>query len=115
MYPALVSKLAFRTTFPPLALLFVVLLVPACDNSPEVFFRWKHKEEITVGPHHFIVYWHETRAQAVRTNHLKRLREARDVPRHGLVAVERVTGCKVRPNSFGGDPALLRMQIDCPD
>lgn len=105
------SEFLYQTGF---ACLTLVLILSACDNSPEVFFRWDHRQEVQMQENHFIVYWHETRAQAVRTNRMRRMFDHRNVSREGLVAITQATGCKVVPNSFGGDPALLKVHIRCP-
>ena len=95
-----------------IAIVLIGLALTGC-NTPEAFFKYDAKREIEVGENRFIVYHNRSAAQAVRLN-TTALWKLKQVELDAIQAIEAVTGCEVRPNSFDGDPALIKVKLKCP-
>ena len=60
----------------------------------------------------FSVRHTDSEAVAVRTNFDLRAKRGVILPRAGI-AIEQVSGCRVRPGSLAGDVARIEARIDC--
>jgi hypothetical protein len=97
----------------PLTLLLLPLA--ACDSpDPRSDFAGLPPTRIDVGGSTFSVRVAGSKAQAVRTNFDLRagIRGREILPRAGF-AMERVSGCTVRPGSLKGDSAVAEARLDC--
>lgn len=93
---------------------FIFLLVLlGCDSTTPAVALWQKATE-TEGGMTFGLHWDrlEGRAEAYRTSKhfMPRLSE---VSRNAVIALERASGCKVRPGTVEGDVAILKARIDC--
>ena len=66
----------------------------------------------SAGGHDFRVNWNATDAQATRTNPAWRP-GLPAVVAASIEATEKVTGCRVKPETAIGDIALVNMALDC--
>ncbi|MCP5072561.1 MAG: hypothetical protein GY947_04605 [Rhodobacteraceae bacterium] len=95
----------------PLIAVFLLGWLAGC-NTPKVGFRYSDQKALAIGQNHFIVYFNQQQAQAVRTNRTK-LRHTGQVLSDAVVAIETATKCKVKPRSIRGDPGLIIARLKC--
>lgn len=96
----------FRLTFPAL-----LLLIACASPSPE--FSGAENHTLDIEGDRITVFYKATRAQAIRTNY--RSKELRlDTITRLTQAIEKVTGCAVRPKSLKGDTVLVTATLKCP-
>jgi hypothetical protein len=96
-------------------LLLLLLPLAACDSpDPRSDFAGLPPTRIALDGATFSVRVAGTQAQAVRTNFDLRagIRGREILPRAGL-AMERASGCRVRPGSLKGDAAVAEARLDC--
>ncbi len=92
-----------------LALPFALL---ACDSPTPAVGRWE-KATLDVGGMTFGVHWNGEAAEAYRTSfHLRP--QLSDVAANAALAIEKASGCAVRSGSLGGDHAIIKARLDCP-
>lgn len=99
----------------PLPLLPLILLggLAACDvPSPIEPVAKTSAQVVEVQGSTFSVRHVAGQAVAVRTNFDLRARRDAILPRAGI-AIEQVSGCRVRPGSLTGDVARIEAKIDC--
>ncbi|MCR8724825.1 hypothetical protein [Frigidibacter sp. ROC022] len=93
-------------------LLPLALLLNACDSPSPAVARWD-RATIRAGGMTFGVHWNGRRAEAYRTSkHL--YPHLSEVMANAVVAIEQVSGCRVRPGSLGGDAAIVTAALVCP-
>ena len=94
-----------------LVFLSVLLALTACD-SPTPGMARGEKTEVTIDGSRFSVYRIDDRVEVIRTS-----REWRPdwavAQAKAQMAIRQATGCKVRGNSFHGDPALAKARLNC--
>jgi hypothetical protein len=91
------------------SILFLSLLVAACD-TPGPGFRGIDPVRIKVRGDVFDVRTDGVTAEAMRLNTRWAPRLSGVAP-HGVAAIERVSGCRVR--TLDGDAALMTARLDC--
>ena len=69
--------------------------------------------EVEVAGARYVVFVKGHRAEAVRTNAMGLVSE-RSLWVRAKLAIERVSGCAVRPGTLYGDQALVEAELDCP-
>ncbi|WP_212523752.1 hypothetical protein [Actibacterium sp. MT2.3-13A] len=94
-----------------LAIIAGLLILAGCD-SPAPALRGATTQRVKVGGSLFSVHVLGDEAQAIRLN-FETGRRARGVMARGFTAIERASGCRIVPGSFGGDPALMRARVTC--
>lgn len=95
--------------FPLLAL----CALAACDSPAPTDPVWGTPAQVvTIGGDTFSVRVAGVSARAVRTNVNFQARRATTIPKGGQ-AIERVSGCRIRPGSLTGDIAQIEAQLDC--
>ncbi|SFR33425.1 hypothetical protein [Litoreibacter janthinus] len=92
-------------------LLFCLTTLTAC-GAPSVGLKGGRNGTSQVGVYAFRVNYNDTRAEAYRTNIMRRP-DARNVFAAGATAIEQVTGCSVVRSSVTGDVALVQADILC--
>lgn len=88
-----------------------ILLVAACDTATPGFMG-ADVSRITVDDMEFAVRVRGSKAEAQRKNFILRARYNAIAPKAGI-AMERVSGCKVRPGTLKGDPSIMYAALDC--
>ncbi len=88
---------------------FFILCVAGC-NTPGAEFRGIDPVRISIGQSVFDIRVEGLRAQAIRVNAEIAPRLASVAPR-GVLAIERVSGCRVR--RLTGDQAVMLARLDC--
>lgn len=93
--------------------LIFLLALAACDlPSPIEPVAGRAAQVVMVQGSSFSVRYVGSEAVAVRKNFDFRARRHEILPRAGI-AIERVSGCRVRPGSLTGDVARIEAKIDC--
>lgn len=93
-------------------LLLLGLMVAACD-SPHPKMYGEEVTRITVEHSTFKVRTKGDIGEAIRIGYAPRSEHPRIILR-AVVAIEKVSGCKVDQRSVRGDPALVIARIKCP-
>jgi hypothetical protein len=83
-----------------------------CD-SQSMEFMAARSENVVIGGMNFGVHWTDKATEVYRTGMIAR-RQWDDVPANALLAIETVTGCKVKEGSMEGDAALMKAKLTCP-
>lgn len=89
----------------------VLLLLFACA-SPSREFQAAASRSITLAGDEITVFYTQDRAQAVRTNRRNKSQRVGGMERL-VIAMEMVTGCRVRPRSVRGDLVLITASLSC--
>lgn len=76
-------------------------------------FMGAQPTSVSVGGMAFDVRLRDDMAEAQRRNFILRARFADIAPNAGL-AIEQVSGCRVRPGTLRGDPSVITAALDCP-
>ncbi len=92
--------------------LATALVLAACD-TPKVGFRYTDVKELSVAGRDFKVFYNDKKAQSVRLNNV-RLRQRQEGADAALVAIEQVTGCKIRNVDKKTDAVLVIASLRCP-
>ncbi|MBD3679882.1 MAG: hypothetical protein HUJ27_15965 [Rhodobacteraceae bacterium] len=92
-------------------LLLLALVLPGCD-SPSPAFMGAAPTRVTVGGMEFRVFAKGNRAEVHRVSRQWKPAKA-EVFARGAIAAELATGCRVVPNSIGGDEAIVTLKLDC--
>lgn len=88
--------------------ILLALALAACD-SPGPDFAGLPGTRVTVDGSTFSVRRKGNTAQAIRLNMERRA----GVMARGFTAIERATGCQVRPGTLSGDPAVIYAELTC--
>lgn len=92
--------------------LFLFLLL-GCDSTTPAVARWD-KATVEEGGMRFGLHWSrsEGRVEAYRlSKHL--MPRLSEVSAKAVRAIERSSGCKVRPGTVEGDVAILKARLNC--
>ena len=89
----------------------ICLLVAACGTATPGFMG-APVTRAEVGGMTFDIRLRADLAEAQRRNVQLGVKWADVAPRAGL-AIEQVSGCKVKPGTITGDPAVIFAQLDC--
>ncbi|MBM7068635.1 hypothetical protein [Actibacterium sp. 188UL27-1] len=89
----------------------ICLFLAACGTATPGFMG-AEPTRLEVDGMTFDVRLRADEAEAQRRNVKFGVRWADVAPRAGI-AIERVSGCQVRPGSLTGDPSVVFAQIDC--
>ncbi|MGR3468745.1 MAG: hypothetical protein ACU0CI_12795 [Shimia sp.] len=92
--------------------LILLLLLAGC-NTPSREFLDAPAERIVIGGAEYTVWFQPERrlAQALRTSSEVRFRE--DAEMRFMRAIQRVTGCLIRPNGMAGDYVMVTAKVAC--
>ncbi len=89
-----------------------LLLSLAACGTPHPLSTFDRRDTADAAGFSFIVNWNAEQAEATRTG-LYFSRNIAPVRAAAVQATEDVTGCRVSPNSLGGDLALVTMDLEC--
>lgn len=92
--------------------LLALLLLVACEASPQWQMAGAESTRVTVGGHDYAVYRIENRFEVIRYGYAPRAEQA-DIRRTMLLVVRQVTGCT--PEVDTGDSGEMRGRLtSCP-
>lgn len=86
----------------------LILVLAACD-SPGPDYVGIPPTRVTVDGSTFAVRRNGAEAQAIRLNAERRP----GVGARAFMAIERATGCQIRPGTVTGDPAVIYARLSC--
>jgi hypothetical protein len=89
-----------------------MFLTLACCTSASPRFLGAARDEVSVEGSRFIVFRRASEVEVHRVSTEWRPRES-VVLAKAIIAIETSTGCRVRPGSMTGDPAIIRASLDC--
>jgi len=92
----------------------LLILVFAACNGPSLDMRGGTASQVDLDGHSFNVFIRDGRAEAVRTNFVKR-RDLGQVYVSAARAMEAASDCRVIDKSMRGDPAQMWARLDCRD
>lgn len=93
--------------------LLAALMLAACDSAGPAVWGGA-VAEVTVGPSRFRVYTSPDRALAeIHRISVEAPASLRQLPGRAARAAELATGCRIRPGTLTGDPALMQAELDC--
>lgn len=95
----------------PLIAGVIIFILTGCASPSRQFAR-AERHELVVGSHEIMVFVLPDRAQAIRTSFAGK-KEKQDAIAAMTLAIERASGCQVRPNSVKGDVALITARLKC--
>ena len=84
----------------------------AACNTPSPQMWGSEASQVQMRGHSFNIFLKDGRAEAVRTNRLKR-RKLGEVYLAAALAMEKASGCQVIDRSFKGDPAQMWANLNC--